>query len=64
MLNIYQAKKVLKEKEKESIAFKVKISVIQEFKKLAKQKGLLQTVMIENAMILLIEEMKKMEDKK
>jgi hypothetical protein len=64
MLNIYQAKKVSKEKEKESITFKVKISVIQEFKKLAKQKGLLQTIMIENAMILLIEEMKKMEDKK
>jgi hypothetical protein len=60
MLSIFQAKK----ESKDSVSFKVRISVIQEFKKLAKLKGFSQTTLIENAMIMLIEEMKKMEDKK
>jgi hypothetical protein len=60
MLNISNAKKELKE----SISFKIRVSVIEEFRKLTKTKGFSQTTMIENAMIMLIEEMKKAEDKK
>ncbi|KIM02681.1 MAG: hypothetical protein KU29_13970 [Sulfurovum sp. FS06-10] len=60
MLSIFQTKK----ESKNSVSFKVRISVIQEFKKLAKLKGFSQATLIENAMIMLIEEMKKMEDKK
>jgi uncharacterized protein with HEPN domain len=53
-----------KKESLKTVSFKVAINVVEEFTTLAKQKGFIQNAMIQKAMILAIEEMKKAEDKK
>jgi hypothetical protein len=58
------AKRELQRKPIKVISLKVDSAIAEEFAKLAKQKGFFQNVLLQNAMLLAIEEMKKMEDKK
>jgi hypothetical protein len=64
MQNIAIAKRESKRKSMKMISFKVESIIAEEFATLAKQKGFFQNILFQNAMLLAIEEMKKMEDKK
>ena len=46
------------------IAFRVSPLVVDEFRKLCKEKGIVQSSIIENAMILAIKELKELADGK
>jgi hypothetical protein len=59
--------KTIREIQKKSIktiSLKINSAIAEEFARLAKQKGFRQNVLIQNAMLIAIEEMKKMEDEK
>jgi len=58
------AKRELQRKPIKVVSLKLDKAIAEEFAKLAKQKGFFQNVLLQNAMLLAIEEMKKMEDKK
>jgi hypothetical protein len=64
MQNIAIAKKESQRKILKTVSFKVDEIIAEKFAKLAKQKGFFQNILIQNAMLLTIEEMEKMEDKK
>jgi hypothetical protein len=58
------ARREIQKKSIKTVSFKVDGIIAEEFAKLAKQKGFYQNVLIQSAMMLAIEEMKKAEDKK
>jgi predicted DNA-binding protein len=59
---LVKQKKQRNKKESKSIAFRVSPSLVTEFRELCKELGITQSSIIENAMKLAIEEMKRIKE--